>query len=216
MAMPLRRSYLDRVEDYQSQYPALRWLVDFRKGPDIYVPRLSVLEFSDSGVREEPIKNPQDLETYWSDQSSSENGCKGRLYVLEDLSAPYIEAFGGHFNINPYFFASHLYLPFFSKSEGTMLQERRPSRLGSTLCVNPREFSLRYYELRRLTGPAKLDNSRSFTAANVRRPVLSIRPEAECNFAIMTRNSSFWVPPSKPGCWDGELLPIPNLLGASY
>jgi hypothetical protein len=67
MAMPLRRSYLDRVEDYQSQYLALRWLVDFRKGPDIYVPRLSVLEFSDSGVREEPIKNPQDLETYWSD-----------------------------------------------------------------------------------------------------------------------------------------------------
>lgn len=156
-----------------------------------YVPRLSVLEFSDSGVHEEPIKNSQDLETSWSDQSSSETGCKGRLYVLEDLSTPYIEAFGGHFNINPSFFAAHLYLPFFSRSEGTMLQERRPSRLSSTLCVNPGEFSLRYYELRRLTGPAKWDNSQSFTAANIRRQVLSIRPEAECNYAIITRNSSF-------------------------
>lgn len=207
MAVPLGLSYFDRVEDSQNQYPALTRLTDFRKAPAPYAPRLSVLEFSDCGVRDEPVKNVLELETYWSNQSSSGSACKGRLYVLEDLSAEYIEALGSHFNINPSFFVTHLYLPFFSKSDAAMMLERIPSRLISTQRANSTGFSLRYYELRRLKSHVKWDNAMTTTAANVGRRVLSIHPEDECSYGVILRNSSFWVPPSEEGYWHGEFLP---------
>jgi hypothetical protein len=204
MAKTANQSYLGRVKCYQNRYPALKQLIDFAKTPTCYETRLTVLEFRPTTVSEREISNVQELEGYWAGQADKENECKGRLYLLEDLSVPYIEALGGHFNIDPSFFARHLYLPFWSKDEADQMLQRLPPRLISTNHLNPASYSLRYYELRSVLTPIGRKNCRRMTCSNVKRRVLRLEAEHESKFELILRNASFWIPRPGSTCWNGK------------
>ncbi|KFY82568.1 hypothetical protein V500_10459 [Pseudogymnoascus sp. VKM F-4518 (FW-2643)] len=67
--------------------------------------RASVLELSTERPVHKPFHNSIDLENYLS---RSVQGPQNRLYVLEDISTNYVEAFSLHFSIEPSFWARHL------------------------------------------------------------------------------------------------------------
>jgi hypothetical protein len=195
------RPYLDRVQNCQTRFPALKSVVDFSNATHRHEARLAVLEFKEKRVEHKRIENVEMLKKYWAGQAGSEDDCRGRLYMLEDLSGPYIEALGDHFDIDPSLFAVHLYTPFWSKSKEN---QEHASVLVPAWRLNPTVYSLRYYEVRRFAKRAAIDwNSHNLTSANVMRPILTVNPECTCGFVL--RNASFWVPSPNPGCWNGEL-----------
>jgi hypothetical protein len=69
--------------------------------------RAAVLEYTTAGVPPKSVQFPtsKDLEMYLTEASRS--SCN-RLYILEDISANYVEAFGSRFSIEPSFWALHL------------------------------------------------------------------------------------------------------------
>jgi hypothetical protein len=164
-----------------------------------------VLEFRAAGVSDRIIADVKELEHYWACQAESGGDCRGRLYVLEDLSATYIEALGGRFGIDPLLFATHLYAPVWNKAEGDRVSQGLHSRLISTRRLDPTIYSLRYYEVPHFTQTPMGWNRQKFTCANVSRRILTVDPEYGDIYGFILRSASFWVPTATSHCWDGEL-----------
>lgn len=100
-------SYLDAIKSSCSRYPDLTKLHRFLSRPSRFRGRAAVLEFGGSRVQRINFSNPETLSHYLSDSGGTRTTCKHRLYLLEDLTCPYVEAFGSHFWPDPILFASH-------------------------------------------------------------------------------------------------------------
>ena len=91
--------------------------------------RAAVFEFSNNTIAKggQPvwINKPSDLPT------------SSRLYILEDITNTYMEAFGSHFNLDPSFFARHLRSTVFERSQEATESSPLPSFNDSsnTYCI---------------------------------------------------------------------------------
>lgn len=163
--------------------------------------RVAVLEFRSEEVTRIDIDNVESLNDYWNAASSSE--CSHRLLV-EDLSVPWVNAFGSHFNLDPSLFVSYAYTPNRSKIDDRKMVRGLPSAQHESAA-----FTLKYYEARRFNHEAP-DPTRELveTKSNIPRELAiwtshfkTMQPRA----GLVRRNCSFWL---KKDCeassWNGK------------
>lgn len=68
---------------------------------------ISVVEYGEE-VKSQDLKSPEELDEFLSDMSVEEEEPEGRLIIVQDLSTCMIEKLGAAFDIEPYFFRSHI------------------------------------------------------------------------------------------------------------
>lgn len=226
-------TYIQAIEDNRSRYPDLHKLWEFLKDqrPDRRLSRAAVLEFGsgrNSRVRKIDFKDVNDLKIYLSD--TAESSCKHRLYLLEDLSEPFIEAFGANFWMDPFLFAAHENSTHWTASRHDYTLPRRLSSSvnGDSL------FTLRYYEV--VKGPESVNRSVGLktvskvprkarsgdrikdkkTLSHVHRKIeagdhfFEKNDDSERSVFVVRRNASFWSRKrkgeiaGKDAGWDGQ------------
>ena len=151
------------------------------------------------------FRNAESLRKYFS--GTAGNTCKHRLYLLEDLSTPFVEAFGAHFWMDPFLFAAHENSTHWTT---TKLDYALPRRLPSLQKLDP-SFTLRYYEVvKSLDNDVEKENWK--TLSNVDRKIElgeSNHSYEEHQYPdsmsyVVRRNASFWSRGRKDGGWDGQ------------
>ena len=109
-------TYLRSLKDHTSRYPSLKLLNTPSYVPE-YITRIKILEFNDNnGISEFEIRKLGDLAGYWNPPTvpvAPSNELPppkliGRIYLVEDISLPYINLLGSHYSIDPRFFVSYL------------------------------------------------------------------------------------------------------------
>ncbi|KAL4960353.1 uncharacterized protein BDV14DRAFT_182802 [Aspergillus stella-maris] len=211
-------SYLDEVRSLTGRYPCLtQFFYDWtRYTPAAYpggkapssASRCGVLEFA---CGNQPtfidLSNPHNLHKYIT--QPQRNGCKNRLFLLEDLPETHIEILGSTLNLDPTVLADHLFTYHFAMNS-TIPHRRLPS------LTNPgKSFTLRYYEIRetddRLTGDQTHNpgfSRRTFARAS--RPIERWRdlPSRQRGRDVVVdavrRNVSFWCTGEVSGESDGN------------
>lgn len=196
--------YLDAIKDSCSRYPDLYKLSYYLQGRVPYPSRAAVLQFGSSGssgVERFDFGDIDDLKTYFSHTAGS--ACKHRLYLMEDLSRPFIEAFGAHFWMDPFLFAAHENSTHWTASTHSYTL---PRRLSPSENCDPL-FTLRYYEVVRVPrGGSRWGGLK--TVSNVRRKIeagdYSFEKKEDSGVYVIRRNASFWSRATKDGGWDGQ------------
>ena len=164
-----------------------------------------MLEFGAGSVGRFDFGNAESLKRYFS--GTAGNACKHRLYLLEDLSRPFVEVIGAHFWMDPFLFAAHENSTHWT---GTKLDYALPRRLPSLQNLDP-SFTLRYYEVVKSLG----NNSEKVdwkTVSNVHRKIelgdlnhsLEKHQNPDSMNYVVRRNASFWSRERKDGGWDGQ------------
>ena len=105
-------AYHNYVHSLSTRWPLLQQLDVFMNDPfgrsirrGNPRPRVAVLEFSHTGIAPEmEFTSAYDFRMFL-DQSAQAT----RLFLVEDLSLELIEILGGHFDVDPLFFATHLW-----------------------------------------------------------------------------------------------------------
>ena len=138
-----------------------------------------------------------------------------RLFILEDMEPDYVDALGHHLGVDPLVFSEQMNTWNFTDSWSI------PHRGLPSMSVPGQSFTLRYYELRTLLYPDKIDvlSLQTSFAVNRRRyerwkdidiPSLG-KPDRR--HAFVRRCASFWtsqnfLPDGKPDGlgWDGKLF----------
>lgn len=208
-----RWHYVDTLSKCCSRYPDLLQLRDFlekegekekekEKNCGPAVPRAAVLEFRGGKVERKSFNNAEELQGYF--QVSKDPGCKGRLFMLEDLSKPYVEAFGSHFWIDPFLFASQERSNWVSWDNPSLgMTYRLPSaQMQSSI------FTLRYYEMGRFEGKGNLPYD-TRCHSNLDR-IIDKEKFAEDRVFSVKRNASFWSRTDKDG-WNGQFQHVITL-----
>jgi hypothetical protein len=217
------QSYMDQVKKHLPHNQALSRLVDFLQSSQKYTPpRLAVLEFFSDRVQLHPHEfSVSSLNKYWQDNHSGNASnntnttggeCKGRLYILEDLSSDYISALSSHFDLDPMLFVRHLFTPVYSQTDENELERQPPWMLQSLFSTQAESEAqtLLYYEIRELGGIEREELSikefRWETCANVARRVVQIDRDRESKPRLVRRNLTFWSRRNEgSGPWDGKL-----------
>lgn len=205
--------YRDTIIKHKARNPALSWLDDFYQRPQ-ETARLELLEFHPGRVDHRPFEGVSDLKSYW-DKTSAGPRCRGRLYVLEDLSSDYISALGSHFRLDPTLFVRYGFAPLYKKLSLAQLEQqpgRQPpgmlQQLFSTQ-MQSEALTLMYYEVRELLecdGERFRDDSLKWqTCANVSRNIVQIDRARERIPGLVRRNVTYWSKKDKDGSWDGKL-----------
>ena len=146
MGSKTQTTYLHAISDFRSKYPDLWKLNNYvhHHGDSVHS-RAAVLQFGPGrSCRVEQFEDVSRLKTYISHTVGS--ACKHRLYLLEDLSRPFIEAFGSHFWMDPFLLAAHEDSTHWT---GTKETYALPRRLSPSDRFDPL-FTLRYYEVVRV------------------------------------------------------------------
>jgi hypothetical protein len=230
---PIQYPYLSQVDKLKFSYPALgvlvyRLLNKNEEGRQI-VDRCSVgqsgnppgrccvLEFRTSAegsrVHKVYLNSEADLQKYLEkhsliDGDPHHDGCKHRLYILEDLAPEYVELLGKHLHVDPLVFASQAntwrFLNTSSVGQRTLPSLNNPAK----------SFSVRYPELRSF--PDVLDDWRWTFAVNRRKidpwfPIGGGRVNMPDQVALVRRCASFWVDNPQPNSdgWNGIVSYIP-------
>ena len=206
-------SYYQTIESVCNRYPDLISFRDFlRKHQTPRAPRHShgratVLELRAGGVvREDFRNNVNKLEEYF--ESTRKSTCKHRLYLLEDLSPEYVEAFGSHFWMDPCFFAAQEAIVHWT---GTKHDNGFPQKLPSVRRPDP-FYTLRYYETIKLAQrPPRKASIRVWSNLyqRIERAKLDFPENEEDKIYMVRRNASFWSRPTREGGWDGLMLVEP-------
>lgn len=210
--------YLSIVGELSHRYPTLSYLRSFiekkrEHGSHQFPIGCSVLEFHENDVRyitfsscsSKTDTQGQALEKYLSFKSNTPTR---RLYMLEDLSEPYIELFGSYLGVDAQVFAAQI-------QDGHWGEDDRIGYPPQLLSANNHEksFTLRYYETRVFDNPP-LDPVPSMvrTVANVSRNVTFQHEVTRgdenhvwCDGPVATilRNASFWCRTEEDGGWNG-------------
>ena len=162
--------------------------------------RASVLELSTDQPVHKPFHSSIDLENYLS---SSVQEPQNRLYILEDISTNYVEAFSSHFSIEPSFWARHLRTTNWETSTTAGKVTPLPS-----MNKGGHVWSLVYLEATYLEGPSfgKFHCPTAFFAdTNLYRQVNMIQPGRFYDgVATVCRRASFWSRTNSDGGWDGK------------
>ncbi len=204
--------YVDAIKNknFCSRYPDLyKFSSDLLRGRDVYSSRAAVLQFGSSRssrVERVDFGNVNDLKTYFFHAARS--ACKHRLYLLEDLSRDFIDAFGAHFWMDPILLAAHENSTHWT---GSAHRYALPRRLSRSEKCDPL-FTLRYYELVRVKNdyvePVKLVKLK--TASNVNRKIepgdysFEKVKDSDSSVYVIRRNASLWSRARKDGGWDGQ------------
>ena len=205
MGSRTQTTYINAIEDFRSRYPDLYKLSHYVHKPDRdgIRGRAAVLQFGSGRItRVEDFRDVDHLKTYFSHTASS--ACKHRLYLLEDLSRPFIEAFGAHFWMDPFLFAAHENSTHWtaSRHDYTLTRRLSPSKDCDPL------FTLRYYEIRVPKGGFRPGGLK--TLSNVDRKMepgdyfFGKREDSRPSIYVIRRNASFWSRARKDGGWDGQ------------
>lgn len=198
--------YINAVKDFCSRYPDLYKLSYYLQGRVPYPSRAAVLQFGSSRssrVERFDFRDVNDLKTYFSHTARS--ACKHRLYLMEDLSRPFIEAFGAHFWMDPFLFAAHENSTHWTASTHSYAL---PRRLSPSENCDPL-FTLRYYEVVRVSKGA-IRSGGLKTVSNVRRKIeagdysFEKKEDSGSSVYVIRRNASFWSRARKDGGWDGQ------------
>ena len=204
MGSKTQTTYINAINDFRSRYPDLYKLSYYLERPHPYPSRAAVLQFGPSGsIRVEEFNDVDHLKTYFSHTTRS--ACKYRLYLLEDLSGPFIEAFGAHFWMDPFLFAAHENSTHWTASERTYTLSRR---LSASKSCDPL-FTLRYYEVVRAR-KSEVVTTVFQTKSNVHRKIepgdyfFETKEDSGSGVFVIRRNASFWSRARKDGGWDGQ------------
>ena len=150
------------------------------------------------------FQDAESLKTYFS--GTTGKTCKHRLYLLEDLSRSFVEAFGAHFWMDPFLFAAHENSTHWT---ATRLDYALPRRLPSLQKLDP-SFTLRYYEVVKSLGD-DIKYKDWKTVSNVERKIeLGHSSHSYEGYQypdpmtyVVRRNASFWSREREDGGWDG-------------
>jgi hypothetical protein len=198
-------TYIDAIRSFCSRYPDLVKFNRFLGEPEYFLGKAAVLQFGSSSnnskVERFDFRDVNDLKAYLS--GTARNACKHRLYLLEDLSRPFVEAFGAYFWMDPVLFAAHENSTHWTASRWDYAL---PRRLPSVQKSDP-HFALRYYEVVKALGDEDWNGIR--TVSNVHRKVELGDPDRyfqryNSNSYVIRRNASFWSRVRKDGGWDGQ------------
>jgi hypothetical protein len=162
-----------------------------------------------------PFKTSDGLMRHLNSQESTpDTVCSERLFVLEDIAKPYIQALAEHLDyyLDATVLASHLRMrdsTHFSKSNAPTIESLN-SR-GSS-------FSIQYQELRlglpRTSSEGSSQGGALFCNANVYREILvadTTSSGVNTNLAIVPRKATFWNHSKGGSEWTGVLLLDPPL-----
>ena len=201
MGSNTQTTYIKAIGNFSSRYPDLNKLSYYLQSGDRFQSRAAVLEFeSGKSSRFEKFENVDHLKAYFSNTT-----CKHRLYLLEDLSRPFIEAFGAHFWMDPFLFAAHENSTHWTglSKDYTLPRRLSPPKGCDTL------FTLRYYEV--VKGPKSGVRSQKFkTMSNVERKIepgdyfFEKKDDSRRSVYVVRRNASLWSRDGKDGGWDGQ------------
>ena len=204
MNAPSQKTYLEAINASCTRYPDLIKLNRFLSNPTSFPARAAVLEFRAGSVETTGFPDAESLQTYLSD-SCKDLACKSRLYLLEDLTSPFVETFGSHFWMDPFLFAAQENSTHWTSSR---FDHALPRRLPSLRKLDP-SFTLRYYEVVKFRGKDTEKDKK--TVSNVGRKIelgdLDHSVEGQQHPSSMNhvvrRNASFWSRARKHGGWDG-------------
>jgi hypothetical protein len=206
--------YLDHIKRLSKKgHPDLKYLwseLDRQNGvTHAERSRVIVLEYPTKGAtvspRKEQFGTSKALKEYLN--GTSDTSCN-HLYILEDISTDYVEAFGSQFSIEPSFWAQHL-----------RMTDRETSKTAGIVSALPSiksldtSFSLIYPEYTIIDEPAdefteelRIRSAKSlFANCNLYRKITLIRPgEFYDGVAVVNRRASFWSRVNPSGSWDGK------------
>jgi hypothetical protein len=152
------------------------------------------------------FRDAHDLQTHFDQRrqmakpSVSDTSTR-RVYILENLSADYIAAFGGFFFMDPSFFVDHEQVEVWSKSHyGTRMTENLASSADTES-----SFCLPYFEMLYCKGPIEeFQNNCKTSGWHVGVTRINGKFERE---VFVRRKCSFWSRTNEDGGWDGENSP---------
>lgn len=166
--------------------------------------RAVVLEYSTTGTtipsQQIPFVTSKNLETYLGDHSST--FCN-RPYILEDISANFVEAFGSHFMVELSFWAQHLRTVEWETSKTAGIVSALPSvksLTGSMSLLYPKYTIIDDTEKPRLQDVTGL-----YADCNVYRNVaMNLPGEFYNGVAKLNWRASIWTRDNSDGTWDGK------------
>ncbi|KAL6713409.1 hypothetical protein ACLMJK_008874 [Lecanora helva] len=208
-----QRTYIEAIESSCSRYPDLVKLSRFfqhPRWPGLPPGRAAVLEFRGGSVTRFDFQSAEKLNTYFSGIVG--DSCDCRLYLLEDLSKQFVEAFGAHFWMDPFLFAAHENSTHWT---ATKFDYALPRRLPSSDKLDP-SFTLRYYEVVKLLG-SEMEKESLKTVSNVHRKIElgdlshSFDHHSQPKTYVVRRNASFWSRDREDGGWDALIVVDPPI-----
>lgn len=186
MAQRHQQPYWDTLTALRSRYPAINSLQNGVRHWHPQRGRASVLEFYPGEVRSRDFEDVQDLQHYFHHVPHSR--CENRLYLLEDLTLDYIEAFGSQFWIDPYLFAAQSWAYHWAGNQYASMPRRLPSEQDPK-----RLFTLRYFEVRRFRHAQIINYEKVKTDSNMHRFIEQDMLDPHPDGAFFCRkNVSFW------------------------
>lgn len=203
-------SYLQNIRHACRQHPSLKLLKALPATPE-HPSRIKILEFaSDTKINDVEIDKLPQLKSYWSNAPSSST-CQGRLYIVENISLPWISALGSHFDIDPRFFAEYLKLDL-DRTQNMLagyhtmrhLPSLRPTATFSTFV---------YHEIRTFEGCApRREEYQILTRDNIARLVTTVDHHSGRSTGLIRRALGLWWKPSGPNeSWDAIILVDPGM-----
>jgi len=203
------QGYANYIRELSRSYPNLvnlEELLPQSKAKRLYRRecRITLMErTSPGGPLEAPrsLDSPEVLRQHLERASHESSLDRQRIYLVENLSLPYIALLGSHFNIDPNVFATQIRSAHW---EGKPTENNTP-KLPS--CREPAKwFTLRYNEVRMFTDDI---SSLKLVADNSARRVTSSKLY-KANFAhvgVIRHCGSFWCRETHGRGWDG-IIPV--------
>lgn len=220
MATRYQSSYIETIYSSLHRYPDLCKFARFLQHASPDFGRATVLEFGISGgsvQRRCDFTDAGSLETYLAQSAAAagarNSNLKNRLYIVEDLSQPFVETLGQHFWMDPILFAAQEdSTHWIGTAESYAIPRRLPSLSKRQ---DMKSFRLRYYEVIKSEDDSiGHRGSVVHTISNVRRKIEagdSIDqaeegglPSRKPRTYLVRKNVSFWWRDNKGGGWDGQ------------
>ncbi|RDW59922.1 hypothetical protein BP6252_13009 [Coleophoma cylindrospora] len=176
--------------------------------------RAAVVEFTSPSVATQPrlFQTSKELTSYLAEANKSSYS---HLYIVEDISANYVEAFGSHFAIDPTFWAEHLRTTSWESNQAPGNVSWLPS-----IKNQGESYSLLYSDQLFLQGPKFSTKLPLFADCNIYRKI-NLFQEGMFYDGIgsVPRRASYWtrVRSGGPdGYWDALILVDPAIKGTIY
>jgi hypothetical protein len=157
---------------------------------------------------------PRDDSTFSDERDHEQKSqeCKGRLYLVEDISLPYISSLGSHFTLDPRFFVE--YLKFDPDRTQNFISGYHTMRRLSSLRPEHHHSTFVYHDLRHFEGAApRREEYEILTRDNVRRLVTTVDHHNGQFTALVRRNLSIWWREAAQAteAWDAIVLVDPSM-----
>ena len=204
-------SYLHNIQHACRQHPSLKLLKALPVVPEQSC-RIKVLEFtSDAMINDVDIDKLPQLDAFWSTVPSAPSARQGRLYLVENISLPWISALGNHFNIDPRFFAEYLKLDL--DRTQNMLGGYHTMRHLPSLRSTATFSTFVYHEIRTFEGVApRREEYQILTKDNVARLVTTVDHHSGRLTGLIRRTIGLWWQPSETNnSWDAIILVDPGV-----